>query len=347
MKKFISFILFLFLLIPSAFSFNYPIKFYPFLGYVNFHDQIDLKDTILLGIGLNQKFDENLRLDLQGGFMPSEYVSKAINMPVYYGSLNGQYLLPKACCGVTPFLSAGLSVFSFDGQLDKGIEFGVGLLTLSNKNVEHKFEVKARYNPGDKQSDILAILSLGLTPINEAKPELVVEKQTEQVKEITKNEEIKQEIPTDLIVVIEEDKEPAVVKKITPIVVDQQKKKEIKQEASQSTKRTFVSNKKIIMDRFFYNSATIGVPGVEFVKNAATILKNDTKLKTVIVGYANSFEPNATNLSLKRAEEVKSELIKKYNISKNRISAKSGGSKSATNNNYLNRRVEISFYYEN
>jgi outer membrane protein OmpA-like peptidoglycan-associated protein len=354
MKRFILCVLSLFLLIPAAFSFDYSAKFYPFIGYMNFHEAINLKDTIMIGIGFNQKVDETFRLDLQAGFMPSEYVIAGTSVPVLYGSLNGQYLLPKACCGVSPFLTAGLSLFSYDGKIDNGIEFGAGLLTISKTNVEHKFEVKARYNPGDKQSDILAIFSLGLSPINEAKPEPVAAKQTEPVKEKIQIEEIKKEIPENSMIVIEEEQEPTLIKPVPP-VIEEPKKQEIKKqqiiqvikEVKKSPTLTFLSTKKIVMNRFFYNSATIGEPGVSFVKDAATILKGDPKLKAIITGYANSFERKPDFLSLQRAEEVKKELIKKYKISNQTIKARSGGYKAAGNNNYLNRRVEISFYYEN
>lgn len=354
MKRFILCVTSLILLIPSAFSFDYPTKFYPFIGYMNFHDAINLKDTILLGIGFNQKVDETFRLDLQAGFMPSEYVLAGTSVPVLYGSLNGQYLLPKACCGVSPFLSAGLSLLSYDGKLDNGIEFGAGLLTLSNKNVEHKFEVKARYNPGDKQSDILAIFSLGLSPINENKKAPIVEKEIIATEAVATKEIVTKEIPAELIMVIEEEKEPALIKPVPP-VIEEPKKQEIKKqqiiqaikEVKKSPTLTFLSNKKIVMNRFFYNSATIGEPGVSFVKDAATILKGDPKLKAIITGYANSFERKPDFLSLQRAEEVKKELIKKYKISNQTIKARSGGYKAAGNNNYLNRRAEISFYYEN
>ena len=229
MKKFILCVISLFLLIPSAFSFDYPTKFYPFIGYMNFHAAIDLKNTIMLGVGFNQKVDETFRLELSTGFMPSEYVLSATSVPVLYGSFSGQYLLPKACCGVSPFLSAGLSLLSYDGKIDNGIEFGAGLLTLSKTNVEHKFEVKARYNLGDKQSDVLAIFSLGLSPLNVATPEPVVATQTEPVKEIPKIEETKKEIPDNSMLVIEEDKEPAFVEP-TPVIVETKKKETKKQE---------------------------------------------------------------------------------------------------------------------
>ena len=84
MKKNILWLISLLLLIQSAFSFEYPTTFYPFIGYVNFHETINLKDTIMLGIGLNQKVDDNFRLDLSAGYIPSEYFLSGTSVPVLY-----------------------------------------------------------------------------------------------------------------------------------------------------------------------------------------------------------------------------------------------------------------------
>ncbi len=341
MKKIVLCVLSLTLIVSSAFSLDYPTKIYPFLGYSNFHDAIDLKDNFIFGFGLNQQIEENIKIDLEAGYIPSEYISKSTALPVFYGSINGQYLLPKACCNVRPFLLAGYSMFGFDGVLDSGIEFGAGFFTLSDKNIEHKFEVKARYNPGDKQSDIIAIFSLGLFPINEKKAEPVIAK--EEVKE-----PVKKEIPKELIMVIEEEKtiepivkeEPVVV--AIPSIIEEPKK----QEATKPLKTVFVSSKKIVMDRFYLDSITIGAPGANLARVASNILKKDAKLKTVITGYANSIENNPAQLALKRAESVKNDMINQYGISDKRIKVKSGGTKPATDYNYLNRRAEIEFYYE-
>ncbi|GEM_PF-6480969 len=330
-------------------------KLYPFLGYASFHDAINLKNSIILGAGINQPIAENLRINLAGGYIPSELKTTGQSMPVFYGYISEELLLPKLCCGATPFLMAGLSVFAYDNKIDNGIEIGLGLYTLTKKSIENKFELKARYNPGDKASDFIAIFSLGFIPLTNKEEKPIVEKKEELI--IAKQETIpeKQEKPKELVVVVEEEKKAEIVPTIKDepkTIIEEPKIEETKQETpttiittKKETKMVFDNDKRIVLDRFFYNSSFIGVPGEESIKKAEQILQQNPELKALITGYANEHE-EIKELALKRAENVKQVLIKNNNITANRVSTNSGGTKPETDNNYLNRRVEINFYTE-
>lgn len=334
MKKIVIFVFLLIFLFSFAFSTtNTSLKFYPYLGYVKFHDAINLKNNLVLGAGFNKPLTDTLRIDLSLGYIPSEYLSSGASVSILYGSLNGMYLLPKACCNVFPFLSAGVSVFSYDKNIDKGLEIGLGILSISQKKVEHKFDLKARYNPNNKQSDIIAMFSLGLIPLEKKEKEAVVEAKKEEVKEIIEE-------------VIEEPVEEPVKEPVVALVATEEVKI-IKEKAEPKIpKKVFVKDNKITLDRFFYNSSFIGEPGLQTTEKASVILKENKEYKVLLTGFANNFETDSNSLALQRAEKVKEILVNQYSIPIQKIQTKSGGTKGVTNNNYLNRRVEIEFYYE-
>lgn len=340
MRKILFSVLSMFLFTATTFSYDSSTRFYPFLGYTRFHETTDLQNSIMLGVGLNKPITESFRADLSCAYLPSEYKSSGQSAAVFYSSLSGEFLLPELCCGTKPFLTAGLSIFAFNGKIDNGIELGLGLLSLSKKKIEHKFTVKARHNPADKQSDIIAIFSLGLMPLNGEKENTVLAP------------EKKDEIPKELRMIIEEEKkQKAIVTTPTVTIIEKPiKTKPVKKESKPKPKKApkiiFDNDKKIVIDRFFYNSAFIGNPGNNYIQKAAKTLKENPNLKVSIVGYANSHEKNPDEISLQRAINVQNDLIKKYNISNNKIKTKSGGHTKATNNNYLNRRVELDFYSE-
>ncbi len=100
---------------------------------------------------------------------------------------------------------------------------------------------------------------------------------------------------------------------------------------------------------FDVNSDKLKTESTPSIKEIATILNENPGIRVKIVGHTDSDGADDLNLSLskKRAESVKNELIKTYNIDANRLETEGKGESQplAPNNNALNksknRRVEF------
>jgi OmpA-OmpF porin, OOP family len=366
MKKLMQFTLIFFVILLASSTFGqirpgaYSVS--PFIGGYTFEGNMDLKTRPVYGLRAGYDFTKHWGAELLFDYVATNHVegAKEPSTNVYNYRIEGLYhFMPEK--RLVPFISAGLGGQNIDyssaaeGKTRFVADYGAGLKYFLTESIALRADVRHVLAFGSIYNNLEYALGLQFSFGGKKATSMVMSREAEsaasaqpQVKEAPPP--VKEPEPAPPV----KEPKPAAAPPPPPPPPAMMEESKKEAEAAVAVEKKIMEKGRVTLNvEFDFDKAVVKPKYNKEIQHVAEVMKKYPDLKIVIEGHTDNIggEKYNLNLSQRRADAVKEAMVKKFNISADRLKAQGFGyskpiaSNSTKEGRQKNRRVEAAVEY--